>query len=89
MTTLPMPAPWRAFLSSLPEIETGSALYAQIKTAFFSGGARELPAEAVAHWDADQETGSVAIECTDGAVRHLAHPVLPQHPRAREVSSGS
>jgi hypothetical protein len=76
MTTLPMPAPWRAFLADLAEIETGSALYARIKAAFFSGGARELPAEAVNHWDADQETGKLEIECTDGAVIRANFEIL-------------
>jgi hypothetical protein len=76
MTNLPMPAPWRAFLASLPEIETDSALYARIKTAFFSAGARELPGEAVNHWEADQDTGRLTIECTDGAVIHANYEIL-------------
>jgi hypothetical protein len=76
MTTLPMPAPWRAFLTDLPEIETGSALYARIKTAYFSRGARELPAEAVVHWEADQEKCRLTIECTDGAVIHANYEIL-------------
>jgi ribosomal protein L25 (general stress protein Ctc) len=74
-----MPAPWRALLLDFAEVQTGSALYERFKTAFLGAGARELPAQAVAHWDADQEKGRIEIECTDGAVIHANFEILGTH----------
>jgi hypothetical protein len=71
-----MPAPWRAFLANIPEIETASTLYTRIKAAHLDASARELPAAAVAHWEADQESGKLEIECTDGSVMHANYEIL-------------
>jgi hypothetical protein len=76
MTALPIPAPWRAFVANLPDIETSSDLYARIKAACLNAAARELPGQAVGHWDADQDTGRVKIECADGTVIHANFEVL-------------
>jgi hypothetical protein len=68
MTALPIPPPWRSLLANLRDIETGSDLYARIKAACLNAGARELSGEAVDHWEADQDTGRIRIECGDGTV---------------------
>ena len=76
MPALPIPAPWRAFLANLPDIETGSELYARIRAACLTAASRELPGEAVDHWDADQDTGRLEIECADGTVIHAKFEIL-------------
>jgi hypothetical protein len=79
MTTLPMPAPWRAFIAEIVDVETSSTLYARLKSAYFGRGTRELSPEAVDQWDADQETGRLVITCVNDAEVRASYEILGTH----------